>query len=404
MQTVPTPPMGRRGHVLVRVCAAGLNPVDAKCVMGDKLPHSWTAAHRWLRTHVVSRTIPGFDFAGVCVDAQGPHFAEGDAVFGTMPPLCGTLAEYISVPLDQICFMPNNLSFTEAAALPLVRYVSNRMDMDSLLSRALIPHDDDDVVLACLKIFFFVLKLNSRPFVSLSFQFHPISVTISLTAFQAMSPHVTSKSSVLVIGGSGGTGHVALQVARCLGASHITAICSTKNADFCRLFGATEIIDYTKANMLDDLLTSPAAPFDFVMDCVTSADPRDQYTNYPCLLQQQRSPLDSRLLSQDYVYRRLGGKSVDWIRAGLERLFGKFIPSWMVWPNGHERLFWIRFPRSSGELRQLQEWAETSKLRPHIAATYEFTPEAVQDAFDAIQSRRVQGKVVISVSCDAKKR
>lgn len=119
----------RAGHVLVQVHAAGLNPVDAKDVMGDKLPHSWTTVKSWLRSFI-SDKIPGFDFAGVVVcgendkDAPPPHhFAAGDKVFGTMPPLCGTLAEYISVPIDQVCYMPSNLSFEEAAALPLVGYV-----------------------------------------------------------------------------------------------------------------------------------------------------------------------------------------------------------------------------------------------------------------------------------------
>jgi hypothetical protein len=117
---------GKEDRVLVRVVAAGLNPVDAKDVMGDKVPESWTALRRALRSHVLVRAkaIPGFDFAGVCAegDARG-FFARGDRVFGTMPPLEGTLAEYISAPLDQITFMPRNYSFQQAAALPLVGYV-----------------------------------------------------------------------------------------------------------------------------------------------------------------------------------------------------------------------------------------------------------------------------------------
>ena len=47
----------------------------------------------------------------------------GEKVFGTMPPLQGTLAEFISVPIDQVTTMPLSLKFEEAAALPLVGYV-----------------------------------------------------------------------------------------------------------------------------------------------------------------------------------------------------------------------------------------------------------------------------------------
>jgi NADPH:quinone reductase-like Zn-dependent oxidoreductase len=128
IQIRPTP-IERNGHVLVRVEAVGLNPVDAKDVIGDKLPHTWTYMRSWLRSYIISNRIPGFDFAGTCVDnfqhlGDQKPFLYGDKVFGTMPPLQGTLAEYISVPLSQISPMPNNLKFEEAAALPLVGYVS----------------------------------------------------------------------------------------------------------------------------------------------------------------------------------------------------------------------------------------------------------------------------------------
>lgn len=199
-----------------------------------------------------------------------------------------------------------------------------------------------------------------------------------------------------MIGGSGGTGHVALQVARCLGATQIAAVCSAPNADFCRSCGATEIIEYSRSNsahVLEGLMKSPSKPFAVVMDCVTSADPQGHSMKYPALLQ---DPKNAGLLTSNYIYRRLGGPTLDWIRAGLERTIGI---NWL-WANQHEKLFWVRFPKSAGELRQLQEWAEAGKLRPHIAATHEFTEDGVKKAFDAILSRRVQGKVVIKVRLD----
>jgi reticulon-4-interacting protein 1, mitochondrial len=125
--TRPTPKLGRAGHVVVRVAAAGLNPVDAKEIVGDKIPASWTTIRRWIRRFVLANQVLGFDFAGICMEefADPPHenLAVGDAVFGIMPPFGGALAEYISVPVHQLCRMPSNLSFPEAAALPLVGYV-----------------------------------------------------------------------------------------------------------------------------------------------------------------------------------------------------------------------------------------------------------------------------------------
>ena len=126
MQMRPTP-KSRRGHILVRVEAVGLNPVDAKEVIGDKLPNTWTYTRSWFRSHIISSKIPGFDFAGTCLEdsnQQGvKQFSTGEKVFGTMPPLQGTLAEFISVPIDQVTAMPSSLKFEEAAALPLVGYV-----------------------------------------------------------------------------------------------------------------------------------------------------------------------------------------------------------------------------------------------------------------------------------------
>ena len=125
MQMRPTP-KSRKGHILVRVEAVGLNPVDAKDVIGDKLPQSWTFIRTWLRSHIISTKIPGFDFAGTCLESSQlgtgdvKQFSIGEKVFGTMPPMQGTLAEFISVPIDQVATMPASLKFEEAAALPLV--------------------------------------------------------------------------------------------------------------------------------------------------------------------------------------------------------------------------------------------------------------------------------------------
>ena len=125
MQMRPTP-KSRKGHILVRVDAVGLNPVDAKEVIGDKLPITWKYTRSWLRSHVISAKIPGFDFAGTCLEDSyqqngvEKHFSIGEKVFGTMPPLQGTLAQFISVPIDQVTSMPSSLKFEEAAALPLV--------------------------------------------------------------------------------------------------------------------------------------------------------------------------------------------------------------------------------------------------------------------------------------------
>jgi reticulon-4-interacting protein 1, mitochondrial len=242
----------------------------------------------------------------------------------------------------------------------------------------------------------------------------------SLTALQALSPHIVpNQSSVLIIGGSGGTGHVALQVATCLQAASVTTICSARNGDFCKAHGATHVVDYTAPKppssaaepwLIDQL--RPLAPFDVILDCVTSDDPRDQQIDYPQLIQapHRRPPLSSSnngtasltlVQSDSYVYRRLGGATAQWIRAGLERTIGPWIGPRLAglwfWPHPSDRLFWIRMHQTSQELRQLSTWAQAGQLRPHVGKVYTFTAAQVQEAYDAILSRRVQGKVVVSV-------
>ena len=205
-----------------------------------------------------------------------------------------------------------------------------------------------------------------------------------------LSSHISADTSILVIGGSGGTGHVALQIARRLGACKITAVCSQRNSDFCVSCGAAEVIDYTKGaeEIISGLIKSPHKPFNVVMDCVSSAESCDMSMNYPSLLQHHACAKE--FLCVDYVYRRLGGPSTDWIRAGLERTTGS---QW--WPNRHDKLFWIRLPGSSGELLQIKKWVDDGKLRPHIDAIYSFSEEGVRKVFDDILSRRVKGKCVV---------
>lgn len=207
----------------------------------------------------------------------------------------------------------------------------------------------------------------------------------SLTAYQCLSPHVTASTKILVVGASGGTGHVMTQMAHCLGSSVVVAVSSKKNFEFCKSHGATHLVDYGDIDaMMQELQL--LGPFNMVVDCVSSADPRDESAGYPSLLQTKEG-----LLCKDYVYRRLGGPSLDWIRAGLQRVLGI-----KLWSNPHDQLFWIRFPKSKDELKTLKQWAEEGKLKPYVGVV--FNLNQVSEAFEMILSRRLQGKVVVQVS------
>jgi NADPH:quinone reductase-like Zn-dependent oxidoreductase len=330
-----------RNFVVVQVHAVSMNPVDAKGVIGDKLSPHWTGIRTMAHNMMVRNTQMGFDFAGKVVVAPiGPEaqeFSEGTMVYGTMPPLQGSYAEYIQVPCHQIARAPTNATVEEIACLPLV----------------------------------------------------------GLTAWQSLSPHIKKgTSNVFVIGGSGGTGHVAIQMAVALGAKSVATICSTPNIDFVQKCGATCVIDYRmEEDVVIAIQRQLEEPFDIILDCVTSGDPDDASYNYPLRIQRA---IDPPIVAPNYLYQRLGGIWSDWIRAGLAR--ADIFPHSWLWSDPKERLFWIKFPKSAGALKELTKFVENGQLKIHVQKTYPYlTVDTVQQAMEDLLSRRVQGKIAIRV-------
>ena len=149
-------PVPGPGEVLVRIKASGVNPLDLKIRAGQA-----THARQPLPA------VVGIDLAGI-VEQIGPGvtgFSRGDAVFGMtggVGGLQGSLAEYAAVDADLLARQPARLSMREAAALPLIFITA----WEGLVDRA----------------------------------------------------HVAAGQKVLVHGGAGGVGHVAIQIARAFGA------------------------------------------------------------------------------------------------------------------------------------------------------------------------------------------
>ncbi len=177
LRDVPRPEAGP-GHVLVRVAAASVNPLDVKIRDG-------AAAH----AQVVPPAVLGIDLAGVVaeVGVGVSGFAPGDEVYGMaggVGGVPGTLAEYAAVDADLLAPKPAALSMVEAAALPLSVITA----WEGLVDRA-----------------------GVRP-----------------------------GQRVLVLGGAGGVGHVAVQVARSQGAT-VFATGSGPGLDVIRGLGAHPI-------------------------------------------------------------------------------------------------------------------------------------------------------------------
>ena len=198
-------PQPRDGEVLVRIHASGVNPLDTKIRDGK-------AAH-------AQQPLPavlGLDLAGTVV-ALGHgvrDFAVGDAVYGMaggIGGLQGTLAEYAAVDARLIARKPASLSMHEAAALPLSVITA----WEGLVDRA------------------------------------------------RLAPGQT----VLIQGGAGGVGHVAVQLARARG-GRVFATGSAAQSDYLRSLGAT-FIDYRSTTVAEFVQTHTAgAGFDIVYDTV----------------------------------------------------------------------------------------------------------------------------------------
>ena len=137
-----------------------------------------------------SRGIPGADISGT-IEAVGVNvdgYSPGDEVFAEIPG--GGFAEYVTVPANNVARRPINLGLEESATLGVA----------------------------------------------------------ALTALQGLRDwgNLRPGQSVLINGASGGVGTFAIQIARALGASEITAVCSTDKIDIARALGADRVIDYTR--------------------------------------------------------------------------------------------------------------------------------------------------------------
>ncbi|KAK9925285.1 hypothetical protein M0R45_033613 [Rubus argutus] len=199
----------KEDQVLIKVVAASLNPVDFKRALGY-----------FKATDSPLPTVPGYDVAGVVVKvgSQVQKFKVGDEVYGDLnetalenPKRFGSLAEYTAAEERVLALKPKNLSFIEAASLPLAIE----------------------------------------------------------TAYEGLErAELSAGKSVLVLGGAGGVGTHVIQLAKhVFGASKVAATASTKKLDLLRSLGADLAIDYTKENF-----ENLPEKYDVVYDTVGQTD------------------------------------------------------------------------------------------------------------------------------------
>lgn len=180
-------PVPDAGEVLIRVHAAGVNPVDWKIREGRLQGRI---------NHHLPLTL-GWDVAGVIeqLGAGVTQFNAGDAVYAR-PDMArdGAYAEYIVVRASEIALKPKSLDFVHAAAVPLS------------------------------------------------------ALTAWQSLFDA--GNLEQGQKILIHAGAGGVGHYAIQLAHWKGA-HVITTASAHNEDFVRVLGAAEVIDYTGTRFED---------------------------------------------------------------------------------------------------------------------------------------------------------
>lgn len=197
----------KEGEVLIKIKAAGVNPVDAVITNGyykDVLPYSFPI-------------IPGWDLAGVIEDRghAARRFEVGDEVFAyaRRPEVkWGTFAEYIIISDSYLAKSPQNISSEEAAAIPLA----------------------------------------------------------GLTAYQSLykAGNLSEGQKLLILGSSGGVGSFAIQLAKAKGAE-VIGVASSKNHDYMKSLGADHTIDYKDRDIGEAVKEIYPEGVDLIFDCTS---------------------------------------------------------------------------------------------------------------------------------------
>lgn len=296
-------PVPQAGQVLVRVHATSINPLDYQVRRGD------------YPDLVPLPAITGHDVSGV-VEAIGPGvsaFAPGDEVWYT-PQIFdgqGSYAEYHVAAESIIARKPASLSHLEAASLSLV----GGTVWEALTVRA-------------------VLRVGE---------------------------------SILIHGGAGGVGHVAIQVAKAMGARVFTTV-REANADFVRSLGADVVIDYPQEDYVEAIMRETAGH------------------------------------GVDVVFDTIGGDTLSRSADVLAQL-GRVVsivdiaqPQNLVQAWGKNASYHFVFTRQNrGKLDELSALVERGQLRPHVGAVYSLADIPLAHARLESANNGLLGKIAIAV-------
>ena len=288
-------PSPEENQIQVEMHAASVNPFDVKVVSGmfkDHMPLKFP-------------TIPGGDYAGV-VSSLGEgvtDFKVGDKVYGSANVVNGGLGSYAEVSVANVknsAHMPSTISFEDAAALSLV----------------------------------------------------------GSSAVQALEQHIKLKKGqiILIHGGAGGIGHLAIQLAKSIGAYVATTV-STDDVDYAKSLGADEVIDYKKQNFEEEL-----SNFDAVYDLV-----------------------GGETTEKSFKVLKRGGVLVSMLGAPNEELARKHGVTAVGQGTKTE----------TENLTRVAELVDAGKIKVNVDKVFQL--DAVKDAFAYQEENSPRGKVVLKI-------
>lgn len=308
-------PTAKAGQVLVRIQASAVNPLDLK-IRENAAAHAKT----------VLPAILGMDLAGV-VEEVGPgvtNLEPGDEVYGLtggVGGVQGSLAEFAAVDADLLAKKPKNLTMREAAAIPLV----------------------------------------------------------FITAWEGLVDHanVHAGHHVLIHGGAGGIGHVAIQLAVSRGASVFATASSVEKMRIIEAYGA-RAINYvtTPVNDYVDSFTNGEG-FDIVYDTVGGQTLDASFT----AARYYRGHVLSALGFGTHHLAPLSFRSATYS--------GVFTLTPLLTGKGR--------PHHGEILREATKLAEDGRLKP-LVDPREFRLNTVEDAYGIVQAGTSSGKIVVTVA------
>ena len=311
-------PLGKR-EVKIKVASVGLNPIDFKI---PQLP---------LVSWVKKATPVGVELAGQVVEVGSAvsSVKVGDQVFGGCSK--GSLSEYAVSNESEISILPASLDPRLAGGYAAVSLTA----MQSLRAGG-----------------------------------------VALTGVRQAQP-----PRVLILGASGGVGHVAVQIAKHVAGAYVCGVCSTKNVAFVQSQGADEVLDYTKTTLADFCADRNSRKFDLVLDYVSNPNFSYEAAARQCLA----APTGAYVAANTPYFS-------DWPRAVLAQVTG-----WpRLWQRKDFHLIMCKFDKSDVQL--LADWLATAKIKIHTSQTVPFSAEGLQQGFAQLRSERTVGKVVVAMS------